>query len=321
MKVVAPNVAKLVRHENICLGNLSPVTAQIDLTNSCNLKCSFCQVHKKRDRKTHIDFDLMQHMLEELKSIGGCKGIQYTGGGEPTVHPRFEDIVRITNSLGFKIGMTTNGVNIKNLPMELLSMFEWVRVSLNSSRQMYKEIHGVNRYDDVMKGLIILDKIPNLTYGVSYIYSDSPESDVETLTLDLNNNLNDINYLRIGRDMYKPIPDKVVRNSILSTAKNVLKVPGSYVVFQVDRDTWVPKKCVMYKIKPRIDVFGSVYPCCVAHYRCFNKIGTFNEYISKIKLGDGLDIDVGKCPYCVYGSVNDFALMLENSEVINPDFI
>ena len=45
--------------------------------------------------------------LESFKAIG-VTGVEFTGGGEPSIHPHFKEIVRYAKDLGFSLGICTN---------------------------------------------------------------------------------------------------------------------------------------------------------------------------------------------------------------------
>ncbi len=110
-----------------------PVTVKIDLTNVCNHSCPGCIDHDLIENdNNNLSLKTIEKLLDELKSCG-VKGINYTGGGEPTVHRHFEQIIRATHKKGFKIGLICNGSRFHRLPMEdLLHMFEWIRISLDA---------------------------------------------------------------------------------------------------------------------------------------------------------------------------------------------
>lgn len=65
---------------------------QIDVTNACRLRCSnctrFCGHHQK---SFFIDYDFFTKAVDSLEGFRGMVGIM---GGEPTLHPDFEKIVR-----------------------------------------------------------------------------------------------------------------------------------------------------------------------------------------------------------------------------------
>lgn len=70
---------------------------QIDVTNACNLQCSnctrFCGNHKK---PFVMDMETFRRAVDSLADYDGVTGII---GGEPTVHPQFEDMARYIQSV------------------------------------------------------------------------------------------------------------------------------------------------------------------------------------------------------------------------------
>ncbi|MFQ5586851.1 MAG: radical SAM protein, partial [Thermodesulfobacteriota bacterium] len=87
--------------------------ANIDLTSRCNLSCNVCFADSNKDiyEPEFEDIVRMLEKLREQKPVPGCS-VQYTGG-EPTIHPRFLDIVRKTKELGFThIQVATNGIKL-----------------------------------------------------------------------------------------------------------------------------------------------------------------------------------------------------------------
>ncbi|MEW6419694.1 MAG: tetraether lipid synthase Tes [Nitrospirota bacterium] len=87
--------------------------ANIDITGRCNLNCNICFA----DSNKYIyepSFDEIVFMLKRLREEkpAPCTTVQYTGG-EPTIHPRFFDIVKASRELGFThIQVATNGVKL-----------------------------------------------------------------------------------------------------------------------------------------------------------------------------------------------------------------
>ncbi len=94
------------------------VLAQIDLTNRCDLTCPICFANANASGYTYEPtFEQIVAMLQQLLDSRPtpCTSVQFTGG-EPTVHPRFHEIVRTAAKMGFtNIQIATNGINHADL--------------------------------------------------------------------------------------------------------------------------------------------------------------------------------------------------------------
>ena len=91
---------------NTALGN-------IDLTNRCNLKCPIC--FASADAAGYVYEPTYEQVLGMLKTYRAmrpspARAVQFSGG-EPTLHPRFLDILRAARDLGFShLQIATNGL-------------------------------------------------------------------------------------------------------------------------------------------------------------------------------------------------------------------
>lgn len=87
--------------------------ANLDLTNRCNMNCPICFANANDAGYVYEPtFDEVHDMMVALRSEKPikCTAIQFAGG-EPTVYPRFVDVVRDAHELGFAQTMVaTNGI-------------------------------------------------------------------------------------------------------------------------------------------------------------------------------------------------------------------
>ena len=91
-----------------------PIAVEIDLTNKCNHKCIWCMFEGFKERKPHsLDKELVFDLLKELKSLD-VKAITFVGGGEPTLHRDFDEILEFAFEQGF---------SRKNLEIEIRLLF------------------------------------------------------------------------------------------------------------------------------------------------------------------------------------------------------
>ena len=88
---------------------VAPRVLQISLTNACNKQCSFC--YRPLDAKSAWSFDEMLE-LAHVASEWGVLEFAF-GGGEPTVFPRFAELVRtIWEQTEICPNFTTNGLRL-----------------------------------------------------------------------------------------------------------------------------------------------------------------------------------------------------------------
>lgn len=81
----------------------------IEITSSCNLKCSFCQETK---RPAHfMPIEDFGHILDEIRPYTNY--IYLHVKGEPLLHPQLADILSLCRDCGITVNLTTNGTLIR----------------------------------------------------------------------------------------------------------------------------------------------------------------------------------------------------------------
>ena len=97
-----------------------PITVEVDLTNHCNHRCSFCVwgEHISSD-KSSLKKENILKCIQGMRKLG-AKAITFTGGGEPMIHKDFYEILVTSKKLGFDCGLITNGSVITEKNAELL---------------------------------------------------------------------------------------------------------------------------------------------------------------------------------------------------------
>lgn len=83
----------------------------IELTNICNLHCSYCLRDDEALYQTRARFfpiELLRQILRDAREAAGVSHVSFTGG-EPTLHPRFGEILETVGAEGMRAGFVTNG--------------------------------------------------------------------------------------------------------------------------------------------------------------------------------------------------------------------
>ncbi|MBQ1985445.1 MAG: radical SAM protein [Clostridia bacterium] len=111
----------------------------IEITNICNMNCSFCHGHKRPLRKmSKEEFALI---LDKLSNQ--TKYIYYHLMGEPLTHPLLPEFIQLANQHGFKSIITTNGTLLNKRKAELLHVgIHKINISLHSFEEDTGEEHS-----------------------------------------------------------------------------------------------------------------------------------------------------------------------------------
>ena len=321
---------------------LGPITVKIDLTNVCNHDCPGCIDYELIfNDNNSLKFELFDQLLDSLVTCG-VKGINYTGGGEPTTHKQFDKIIRLTHKKGFKIGLICNGSRFHRWPMEeLLPMFEWIRVSLDAyDTATHKKTHGKTaNFDLTVKNLKMLADIKkhhhlNKSIGVGYITNQYPEMDRNLYKFIevCKNSGADYAQLRPSFGFlydYKSVDTKEL-NKIFKNAKSyanedfrVIIDEGKYEKILAGKGTCRSyNTCHAQSFKATtITAVGDVYICCSLTGKQEGLIGniknkSFFDIKKKKKRRKTLKaLDVKKCPHlCVGDSLNEFLDPIKSSQ-------
>ncbi len=146
--------------------------ANILLTNRCNQKCSYCfaksEMEKKNKEMSFSDFEKV------LDFLGGSREKKVRlMGGEPTLHPKFKEIVEASLKRGFSVQIFTNGIFDKNILDFLLSKDSRIRYSFNINP---KEKYSSKIWNQVLKNLEKISVFKNTLVG-AVVFDDKFESD------------------------------------------------------------------------------------------------------------------------------------------------
>ena len=103
------------------LGQLSgPLYLEIHITDRCNSACYFCNQRKFRDNGSEMPFETFVDLVTTCKQ-NGLKGVRFSGGGEPSIHPNIYEMVEFISEIGLVITrFDTNGINLSEKLSQLL---------------------------------------------------------------------------------------------------------------------------------------------------------------------------------------------------------
>lgn len=244
----------------------------IEITNICNMNCSFCK-GTKRDKKI-MDINDFETILKRIK--GYTEYISLHVLGEPLIHPSLSQILELTYKYGFKVNLTTNG--------QLLDKNIEVINNAKSIRQINISLHSFKNIESIKELLNTVDKITLKCY-ISY----------RLWNLGVENNNNNI--LNILNEHY--------HTNINETNKSFKLKDNVYVDFESrfkwpdinDEERGTIGTCYGLRSHIGILVDGTVVPCCLDTDGVINLGNIFTDDLNSI-------LDSEKCKQIMTGFLN-----------------
>lgn len=103
------------------------VTIEIDPTGLCNLACSFCpRATFYPNLNQHMSLEMAQLIVNNLIAINFTGEVSITGKGEPTLHNKFEELVKLFAGRSWSLKMNTNGKRFDKYKDTILKHFDKV---------------------------------------------------------------------------------------------------------------------------------------------------------------------------------------------------
>ena len=287
---------------------ITPTEIQIDLEAFCNDNCSFCSYRKEdgynntmlemidakpgkdysQDRpvgKPNPDSRVPDELADTLPTQmveAGIKAIEITGGGEPTLWPRFDDLITNLAKCDREIGLVTNGSMLDDKRIDLITKHcLWIRISMDSaSPPTHKKVHRTPNYAfdrrlaNVQK--IAKYKHEGLTLGISFIINPDNIDELEEAA-SLFSGIKGINHLR-----YSWMYDKQGTAGLTLEQIDAVKSKLDKLIEEHNREDFkifyernriehytAPNtfdKCYFQKFVWAIGADAKVYPCCIMKY-------------------------------------------------------
>lgn len=126
-----------------------PISVELHLTDRCNLNCEWCTDKELRRNKATLDIQVIGRLFKEFWRHG--TGVTLEGGGEPTLHPEFKNVLDIGKEMNLDMGLISNGVTDIS---DCVDRLRWIRISLDSSTsEEYQQEKGVDCFERVLDNI------------------------------------------------------------------------------------------------------------------------------------------------------------------------
>ena len=217
----------------------------VEITNSCNLNCSFCsKVEKTKRTMTKEEFI---HILSQIKPY--TDNVYLHVKGEPLLHPNLIDFLQIAEDYNIKVNLTTNGVLFPKRVDELsqCNSLKKINFSLHSENDIPDYLENIFKSVEKLKDKIVIYRLWTLNNGK---FDGKSTKTVEKI----------IEYYKLSTEKVEKIYNE-----------NNVKITSTIYVDKDNEFEWPDDKkdeenqgfCMALKTQVAILVDGTVVPCCL----------------------------------------------------------
>jgi len=153
----------------------------VELTNRCNLRCGHCY-----DERHAATGDLSSEILDRILAEGQVCGIDHLSftGGEPTIHPEFDGIVRRVCGAGYTFSFVSNGVRVPKIHPLLVEHRRWFQgatFSLDGAREAtHDALRGPGSYRQVLRAASVC-VVKNLSFTLNMVLTARNRGEVSEM--------------------------------------------------------------------------------------------------------------------------------------------
>lgn len=319
--------------EVILRGNRFPFPRMVScwLTTICNYNCSFC-LFKKENKEQHkiAPTAWFLKFIDEMVYCG-VRSLEFSGGGEPTLHPDFKEIIKYAYKKGLKLGLFTNGYKFDE---KLAKYFRYIRFSMDAhNKEVYNAIKNPNvpnAFDKVCAKIRRLVKArgkknrPRI--GLKFVLNDW-NCIFDKDMVDLGRKLN-VDYVQFKGEHNGYTGFDKVQANLVQLSINYLKkkypdfISGSVI------PTVLKTKCFMSPIHTVVDPEGNAYVCCYLNDKEHTIGNVFKNKLSEIwgltkhrKICHNLKIRQCAKYDCRFAGYSNYMKEVIKDDVLDIDFI
>lgn len=216
----------------------------VEISNICNLNCSFCSKVEKPKRIMSIEeFDIILNKIKDYTDY-----IYLHVKGEPLLHPRIIEFIERANLYNLKVNLTTNGTLLEKHVDELSKLKNINKINIS--------IHSENNEENYCEKIFeSVEKLTNIT--TIYRLWTLKNNELDKKSTEIVDKIK--KYYEIDNDTYEELLKEKnikIRNNIYVDKDN-----------EFDWPTITENKsngyCYALKTQIGILVDGTVIPCCL----------------------------------------------------------
>lgn len=241
----------------------------IEITNVCNLNCSFCIKDNRKKREMSIDeFETILKKIDKYTNY-----IYLHVKGEPLIHNNLDKILSLANKYNKYVNITTNGVFLKE-KVDILKKYNNIR-QINIS--LHSENNKTNYIEDIMEAV---DELKNIF--VVYRFWTLKDNKLDNRM---------IKYLEKLKDKYNIDNEnynEIINGSNIKIGNNIYISKDKEFEWPNVNNNYCNEYGFCYGLKNQIGILvdGTITICCLDSFGISNLGNIFNDDMDSIITSD-----------------------------------
>ncbi|MDF2566887.1 MAG: Radical domain protein [Oscillospiraceae bacterium] len=246
--------------------------AYIEITNVCNLDCSFCK--KTKRAPGFLSLNQFEFIINQVRNV--TEYIYLHLLGEPLLHPNLFEFLRISDDAGLKTSITTNGTLIKEQQKMLMDANNLYKISF--SLHSFEASLNQQNIEDYIKDICCFSKTISENQGTICVLR----------LWNLNSNQKIFSVVENFFGLKEPLKQHF-------TTKNSIKLGYNVFMETAQRFSWptmdidaLTNKGFCYGLRDQIGIHcdGTVVPCCLDSEGDINLGNIFDDNLENIMNSD-----------------------------------
>jgi len=248
---------------------------RLETNRSCNLRCRYCYAESGKRLVNELDYEALTNVVRQSKELG-VQSVVVIGGGEPTIHPQFRELISLIHSTDIIPMIFSNTITMtRELAEFLYSKNASVMGKLDSLRPEVQDflagrkgafsriLRGLNNL--IEAGFTRVEDPHRLRLGVSFVTNSLNLGETEEIWhfCRQRNIFPNMEVLTPTGRAKQELPDySVTRDQIKEDKLRILDIDRSYYGYD-----WLPytpltaSGCLQHLYSLYVTIEGNVRPC------------------------------------------------------------
>lgn len=216
----------------------------IEITNRCNLNCSFCS--KVEKKKKDMSLEEFEEVLKKVKDYTNY--IYLHVKGEPLLHRNIIEMINLANNYNLKVNLTTNGTLFKEKAKELGNCTNLNKINFS----LHSENNNENYFKDIFDNIKYLNNIT-----VVYRLWTLKNNELDKKSTEIVNKIKD--YYNLSTE----VVEKIKKEKNIKISSTIYVDKDNEFIWPVENDYKSRGYCYALKTQIAILSDGTVVPCCL----------------------------------------------------------